>query len=274
MFMAFAASLRSADLSRQVGAVVTNNDQVLSTGANDCPSFGGGLYWPTVNPKTGLVEDFPEGRDFTRGQDSNAVARRDIMDSVISEAKKLTKSSAKLKAFAQAIEKGRIRDLTEYGRVVHAEMEALLSCARARVSTKDGTLYGTTYPCHNCAKHIIAAGIKRVVYIEPYPKSKAMEFHDEALQEGFPPSGAALSKVHFEPFVGVGPRRFFDLFSISLGSGSPIRRKDEESGKTVRFALKAARLRLQMLPNSYLDVEQEATNAFEKYSKQREGSPQ
>lgn len=162
MFMAFVASLRSADLSRQVGAVVTKDEQILSTGANDCPQFGGGLYWPRVNRESGLVEDFPKGRDFMRGEDSNAVARRDIMDSVIAEAAKLTGDSARLTSFKETIEKGRIRDLTEYGRVVHAEMEAMLSCARAGISTKDATLYGTTYPCHNCAKHIIATGITRV----------------------------------------------------------------------------------------------------------------
>lgn len=272
MFMAFAASLRSADLSRQVGAVVTKNEQILSTGANDCPMLGGGLYWPKVNPESGLVEDVPEGRDFTRGQDSNAVARRDIMDSVIAEAKKLTNDSEKLASFTEAIERGRIRDLTEYGRVVHAEMEAMLSCARAGISIKDATLHGTTYPCHNCAKHLIAAGIRRVVYIEPYPKSKALEFHNEALEEGFPSEGDAAAKVLFEPFVGVGPRRFFDLFSISLGSGSSISRKDGESGKSVTFTLESAKLRLQMLPNSYLDVEGEATDAFEQYAKQREGT--
>ena len=44
----------------------------------------------------------------------------------------------------------------------HAEMEALLSCARSGVSTRGATLYSTTFPCHNCAKHIIAAGVARV----------------------------------------------------------------------------------------------------------------
>lgn len=45
MFMAYAASLRSADLSRQIGAVVTKGEEILSSGVNDCPQFGGGLYW-------------------------------------------------------------------------------------------------------------------------------------------------------------------------------------------------------------------------------------
>ena len=60
-------------------------------------------------------------------------------------------------------------------------MEELLFCARNTVDTRRATLYTTTFPCHNCAKHIIAAGIARVVYVEPYPKSKAMEFHGDAL---------------------------------------------------------------------------------------------
>ena len=45
MFMAYAASMRSADLSRQIGAVVTKNNEILSTGVNDCPKYSGGLYW-------------------------------------------------------------------------------------------------------------------------------------------------------------------------------------------------------------------------------------
>jgi deoxycytidylate deaminase len=75
-------------------------------------------------------------------------------------------------------------DITEFGRPVHAEMEAILSCARIGISPKMGTLYCTTFPCHNCAKHIVAAGIKRVVYVEPYPKSKAEKLHSDSLNTG------------------------------------------------------------------------------------------
>jgi cytidine deaminase len=144
-----------------------------------------------------------------------------------------------------------IADLTEYGRVVHAEMEALLSCARLGVSTKGGTLYSTTFPCHNCAKHIVAAGIERVVYIEPYPKSKALEFHDDSIDLGFDKTSG---KVHFEPFVGVGPRRFFDLFSFRHGNSRTIRRK--KNGLAEKWNEQDAILRLQMLPYSYLELEQ------------------
>ena len=73
MFLAFSAALRSADLSRQVGAVVTRNSQILSTGANDCPKAGGGLYWPIRLPNSnGCIEDLPNGRDYLRKDgDSN-----------------------------------------------------------------------------------------------------------------------------------------------------------------------------------------------------------
>ncbi len=72
--------------------------------------------------------------------------------------------------------------MTEFGRVVHAEMDALLSCNRAGIPTIGSTLYCTTLPCHNCAKHINASGITRVVYVEPYPKSRALDFHSESIQ--------------------------------------------------------------------------------------------
>ncbi len=64
-----------------------------------------------------------------------------------------------------------LKKLTEYGRPVHAEMSALMSCAKNGISVDGATLYCSTFPCHNYAKHIISAGIKRIVYIEPYPKS-------------------------------------------------------------------------------------------------------
>ncbi|MCZ5321339.1 hypothetical protein O5699_00900 [Escherichia coli] len=44
MYMAFSSALRSADLSRQVGAVLAKNYAIMSTGANDVPKSGGGLY--------------------------------------------------------------------------------------------------------------------------------------------------------------------------------------------------------------------------------------
>ena len=51
---------------------------------------------------------------------------------------------------------------------IHAEQNCLSFAAKNGVSTKDCTLYITTAPCVNCAKIIIASGIKEVVYNEIY----------------------------------------------------------------------------------------------------------
>ena len=263
MFLAFAASLSSADLSRQVGAVVAVGEQIVATGTNDCPRANGGRYWPTRNPETHRIEDQEDGRDYMRGEDSNKVEQQKIIEEILDRASKVGLDREKLR---ETLDASRIRDLTEFGRVVHAEMDALLSCSRARISTMEGTIYATTFPCHNCAKHIVAAGIQRVVFIEPYEKSKAAEFHTDSIQVGFANGGTSADDrpmVRFEPFVGVGPRRFFDLFSIRLGSGYPLERKDA-SGRVMGWRPEHGRLRLQMLPASYLDLEFIAGDMFNK----------
>lgn len=245
MFMAFASSVRSADLSRQVGAVIARGNELLSAGANDCPIAGGGLYWPVFIGDR--VDDLPRGRDYKRGVDSNAIEKRELVDSVL--------KSIPLESRARvdgALRSSRIRDITEYGRVVHAEMEALLACARSQVSCVGATLYCTTFPCHNCAKHIIAAGIEQVIYIEPYPKSKAFKFHDDSISADKiePPE----KKVRFKPFIGIGPRMFFDLFSQTLSSGRPVERKNDK-GLLKNWVSQGAIPRIQVVPYNYRRLE-------------------
>jgi deoxycytidylate deaminase len=257
MFMAFASSLRSADLSRQIGAVIAKDNEIISTGANDCPKFGGGLYWPELDPETSKIVDTDDGRDYMRGHDSNKREKNRIIDDIISQ----LGDDIDKDAVRRAIKASRLRDITEYGRVVHAEMEALLTCSRNNVSCRGGTLYTMTFPCHNCAKHIIAAGVKRVIYIEPYPKSKAAEFHSDSVTLGF---SDTEKTVHFEPFVGVGPRRFFDLFSMKLGSGYTLKRKRDD-GQILPWQPEDRALRMQLLPCSYLDLEERASALFDQY---------
>lgn len=265
MYMAFSASLRSADLSRQVGAVVTNNNQILSTGANDVPTYGGGLYWPEYNKDFTEIEDVPNGRDYKKGYDSNKEEQRIIIDSIVSDLEsdsKIKLSKSQVENIKENLKVSKIKDITEYGRVVHAEMEAILSCARNNISTKDSVLYCTTFPCHNCAKHIVASGINKVLYIEPYPKSKATEFHQdsiELLDSGEKQELNEQSKVIFKPFVGVGPKSFFKLFSINIGGGNVIKRKDK-SGKIVKFNPESARIKTVMLPSSYIERERYAVS--------------
>ena len=265
MFLAFSAALRSADLSRQVGAVVTRDSQILSAGANDCPKAGGGLYWPVRLPGQGCIGDIDQGRDYLRKDgDSNRAEQLRIIDQIVEEAAKPEYDLSK-DALRKLLDRSMIRDLTEFGRVVHAEMEALLSCSRNGLSTVGTTLYCTTFPCHNCAKHIVAAGVQRVVYVEPYPKSKAIQFHDDSIatRDGADTDG----KVKFDAFVDIGPRRFFDLFSMQLGSSYPLIRKEDMTGLTKDWSIEKAQLRIQMKPVSYLDLEAQAAKMFGIYVK-------
>lgn len=254
MFMAYASSLRSADLSRQIGAVITKNNEIMATGANDCPKSKGGLYWPYVNESGEYVDDV-DSRDYTLGYDSNKIEQTKIIEKIIENLG--IKSD---KETVNKIKKAGIGSLTEYGRVVHAEMEALLMSARNNISTRGATLYATTFPCHNCAKHIIAAGIERVVYIEPYPKSKALEFYKQEIKHE--QIGNDDGRVLFTHFFGVGPRRFIDLFSVSSSFWDERLRKDK-NGKILEWKRNEASLRTPMSVFSYIGAEESAAIDFQ-----------
>ena len=107
-----------------------------------------------------------------------------------------------------AVDDALISDITEYGRMTHAEMTAICDAARLGRSLHGTTIFVTTFPCHNCAKHIVAAGIDRVVYIEPYPKSKATSSHNDSISI----DGVHNGKVSFEHFEGIAPGRYVDIF--------------------------------------------------------------
>src|SRR5258705_10128365 len=74
MFQARATAQRSADLSRQVGAVIaTKTGEILATGCNEVPRAGGGVIWDAV---AGSDRDY---RDYKIGQDAAAVTRKEIV---------------------------------------------------------------------------------------------------------------------------------------------------------------------------------------------------
>ena len=146
-------------------------------------------------------------------------------------------------------------NVTEFGRATHAEMSAILSCARNGIGTKGSTLYCTTFPCHNCAKHIIEGGIIKVLFVEPYPKSQAEYLHDDAISFQKKISSGENTKVIFNHFIGVAARRYLDLFSLKLGMGRSVERKDKQSGNVAVFEPKSAKVRVPLVVSSYLDKE-------------------
>lgn len=68
----------------------------------------------------------------------------------------------------------------ELCRGIHAEQNAIIQAAYSGVSVKGGTLYVTTQPCILCAKMIVNAGIKKIVFKGDYPDELAMSILREA----------------------------------------------------------------------------------------------
>jgi dCMP deaminase len=60
--------------------------------------------------------------------------------------------------------------------VLHAEANAILKVARSTQSSENSTLYVTLSPCKECAKLIVQAGIKRVLYTSEYRDTTGVEF--------------------------------------------------------------------------------------------------
>ncbi|HML06609.1 MAG TPA: anti-phage dCTP deaminase [Xanthobacteraceae bacterium] len=205
MFAAKAAALRTIDLSRQVGAAIfTEDGEIISMGSNEVPKAGGGTYWCDTK---GHFDD----RDYVREYDSNDRRKTQILTEILELAglpnPKDVLASAEIK-------KSQFMDALEYGRIIHAEMSAICDAARLGTSVRDATLFCTTFPCHMCAKHIVAAGIRRVVFLEPYPKSLTAELHgDSVMIEGSDRGRySGYPCVEFIHFCGISPRRYREMF--------------------------------------------------------------
>ena len=222
MHHAYSASMRSACLSRQVGAALVDRaGNVVATGSNEVPRAGGGVYGEAFD--TDKSETHVDHRCAYRplnGKDpfcSSTVEQNHLVEKLIDSIDELKSlDPIRKKSLAQDIKQSGVGDILEFSRAVHAEMDALLSAAREQVSTVGTRLFVTTFPCHYCARHIVSAGVDEVQFIEPYPKSRALDLHADAIQVKatgwIPPSDGQGGKVLFRPFVGVAPRMYRRAF--------------------------------------------------------------
>lgn len=215
MFAAKAAALRTLDLSRQVGAAIfSDTGEIISMGSNEVPKAGGGTYWSDDGESN-------DDRDYQRGHDANDKRKAQLLHELFDLAK--VKGAAKL-INDKKIQESQFMDVLEYGRIIHAEMSAICDAARLGRSVHGAVLFTTTFPCHMCAKHIVAAGIKKVVFLEPYPKSLASNLHSDSIMIEGADRGryANFPGVGFEHFYGVSPRRYRELFERNSRKESGI----------------------------------------------------
>lgn len=63
---------------------------------------------------------------------------------------------------------------------VHSEQNAIVQAAKMGISLEGATLYCTHQPCSMCTRIIINAGIKRIVYQNPYPDEFSLKLLNEA----------------------------------------------------------------------------------------------
>jgi deoxycytidylate deaminase len=258
MYEAKSAAGNSACLSRQVGAAITNEKgEIISRGWNDVPKYGGNLY------KEGdLNDDRCKFAGVCRNDQTKDKLTTDILTNMIEDEylqanlfqnKKIEKDDAIYKYVEKIIRKSsKVKDLIEFSRSVHAEMHAIIIGSQlAGNKMVGGKLFCTTYPCHNCARHIILAGIKEIYYIEPYSKSLSLILHADAITE----DEVSSDKVKLLVYDGVAPRRYMDFFIM--------KRPRKDSNGKINLEMKGFfnpknRLSLQALPT----LEQQATHSL------------
>ena len=112
-------------------------------------------------------------------------------------------------SFAEHTTAGRRRESCVRCRT--AEMAALSTAARLGNQVKGAVLYCTTFPCHNCSKHIVAAGIKSVFFLEPYGKSFTEDLYPDSIDVDKKTS--LIDAVQFNQFIGITPNRYAEVFS-------------------------------------------------------------
>ena len=76
-------------------------------------------------------------------------------------------------------------------RTIHAEVNALLQCAKYGSPVDGASMYVTHFPCLNCTKAIIQAGIRKVYYATDYR-------NDPFAEQLFREAGVAVQRVPFE----------------------------------------------------------------------------
>ncbi|WP_439575118.1 anti-phage dCTP deaminase [Phreatobacter sp.] len=252
MYIAKSASLRSVDLSRQVGAAIFNRrGEVKVLGCNEVPSPKGGTFWEN---------DDGDNREFIGGEDTNEKFKLRLLSDVLSQLAEIGYVDKKLanlapRDFLKKVKSDHgikldksllMMEIIEYGRILHAEMNAITDAARCGIPLENTTLYCTTFPCHLCAKHILSSGIRKVVYIEPYPKIYATELYSKEISLSRS-SEYIDGKIVFEPLVGIAPFRYRDFFEKS-------KRKDE-NGKASEWQDGSPLPLIEIYNTDYIKIE-------------------
>lgn len=280
MYEAKSVAGNSACMSRQVGAVITTSEgEIIARGWNDVPKFGGNL----------ITEDSKDEKDFRcfkyggicrndnkKDHLSNGIADSILDRNIVSELLKclgieieeqelVTKlEGGDFRSFLQLCQdrirrSSKIKDLIEFSRSVHAEMHAIIIGSQLSSDKMiGGKLYCTTFPCHNCGRHIILSGIEEIYYIEPYVKSLCLELHEDSMTDNESDEDDTKEKVKILMYDGVAPRRYLEFFTMKQNRKLPSGRYDPSDQK---IAMPKNRMSLQALPS----LEEQALHSLQQF---------
>lgn len=167
MQIAYTAKLNSGCISRQVGAVVTDeNLSIRSIGWNDVPH---GQVPCNLRSRNDLVAGKDSGAysEFERKNEEylHHFEQRSIRYIQISEDGRNDAYCFKSEYNALKNDKNQV-----HTRSLHAEENAFLQVSKYGISSiEGGFLFTTASPCELCAKKAYQLGIKKIYYIDPYP---------------------------------------------------------------------------------------------------------
>ena len=143
--MAFIWAENSYAIRRKVGCLIVKNNSIISDGYNGTPSGFPNVCEYAVAP----------------GEEGQSYAKPNTAE----EIQKLNDAGWRL---------------ISYPIVLHAESNAITKVAKSNNSCEGATIYVTDEPCIDCAKLIIQAGIKRVVFSREYRIHDGLELLKKA----------------------------------------------------------------------------------------------
>lgn len=201
MHLAYSVSLHSNCIERQVGAVIADEQYgVVSTGYNDVPQNSESCFdlysecYRKIKKRRHLLGI--ERRNYCIVCGTELLKQADLLNGKTdTDLLKCAKCGANLLELIPG------KDL-DYCRSLHAEENAILSnphLSEHYRHEKRFIMFSTTFPCMLCAKKIANSGIKRVVFVEPYPIQEAQEILSE-------------NDVIIEAFQGVKSLKFNWIF--------------------------------------------------------------
>lgn len=222
MEVAYTAKFNSGCVSRQVGAVITNKDHAIrSIGWNDVPygqipcalrqipDIVNVASWAEDDERKWMYSEFESGVSNKTNiyKDGDTFAQKVIKDYGVNTQN--GQISSKLKCFPhvfcfRGLHNKYLGDNNQvFGRSLHAEENAMMQITRnGGEGLESGIIYVTASPCELCSRKLYQIGVRKIVYIDPYPGIA----REQTIASGF-------NKPELKVYQGAFGATYYKLFT-------------------------------------------------------------